>query len=113
MYYYITFNRVSACFFLHIFSFLVCACCVYLQVEELQAVQLVEEVMGESGQLAAMHVQALQLLQAPEGSTFQALQRVITQIELLQHPEVTEGSGLDPCDVVAIQPKHLCRTKKK
>lgn len=82
--------------------FSVCVCCVYLQVEELQAVQLVEEVMGESGQLAAMHVQALQLLQAPEGSTFQALQWVITQIELLQHPEVTEGSGLDPCDVVAI-----------
>lgn len=49
-------------------------CCLYLQVEKLQAVQLVEEVMGESGQLAAVHVQALQLLQAPEGSTFQAPQ---------------------------------------
>lgn len=91
----------------------VCACWVYLQVEELQTVQLVEEVMGESSQLAAMHVQALQLLQAPEGSTFQALQRIITQIELLQHPEVTEGSGLDPCDVVAIKPKHLHRMNRK
>lgn len=50
-----------------------CVCWFYLQVEELQAVQLVEEVMGESGQLAAMHVQALQLLQAPERTTFQPL----------------------------------------
>lgn len=77
-------------------------CCVYLQVEELQAVELVEEVMGESCQLAAMHVQALQLLQAPERTTFQELQRIVTQIELLQHPEVTEGSRFNPCDVVAI-----------
>lgn len=84
-----------------------CARCVYLQVEELQAVELVEEIVGESRQLAAMHVQALQLLQAPERSTFQALQRVVAQIQLLQHPEVAEGSGLDPCDVVAVQPKHL------
>lgn len=51
----------------------VCACWIYLQVEELQAIQLVEEVMGESSQLAPMHVQALQLFQAPEGSTFQEL----------------------------------------
>lgn len=87
---------------LHVCVLGVCACWIYLQVEELQAVQLVEEVMGESSQLAAMHVQALQLLQAPEGSTFQALQWVIAQIELLQHPQVTEGSGLDPCDVVAV-----------
>ena len=42
----------------------------YLQVEKLQAVQFVEQVMGESGQLAAVHVQALQLLQSPECSTF-------------------------------------------
>lgn len=86
-----------------IFIFAVCVFWwIYLQVEELQAVQLVEEVMGESGQLAAMHVQALQLLQTPEGSTFQTLQRVIAQVELLQHPQATEGAGLDPCDVVAI-----------
>lgn len=85
----------------------------YLQVEELQAVQLVEEVMGESGQLAAMHVQALQLLQAPEGSTFQALQRVVAEIELLQHPEVTERPALNPCDVVAVKPKHLKRREEK
>lgn len=53
----------------------------YLQVEKLQAVQLVEEVMGESGQLATMHVQALQFLQAPEGSTFQVPQRgIIAQV---------------------------------
>lgn len=88
---------------------LVWGCWIYLQVKELQTVQLVEEVVGESGQLAAMHVQALQLLQAPECPTFQSLQWVIAQIELLQHPEVTEGSTLDPCDVVAIQPKHLHR----
>lgn len=52
----------------------VCECCLYLQIEKLQAVQLVEEIMGESGQLATMHMQALQLLQAPEGSTFQVAQ---------------------------------------
>lgn len=69
--------------------------------------------MGESRQLAAMHVQALQLLQAPERSTFQVLQRVVTQVQLLQHPEVTEGSGFNPCDVVAIQPKHLCRIENE
>lgn len=40
---------------------MVCVC-IYLQVEELEAVEFVEEVMGESGQLAAVHVQALQLL---------------------------------------------------
>lgn len=95
----------------------VCVLCLsgapHLQVEELQAVQLVEEVMGESSQLAMMHVQALQLLQTPEGSTFQSLQRVVTQVELLQHPEVTEGSSLDPCDVVAIQPEHLHRVKRQ
>lgn len=91
----------------------VCACWIYLQVEELQAVQLVEEVMGESGQLAAMHVQALQLLQTPEGSTFQTLQRVIAQVELLQHPQVTEGTSLDPCDVVSIQPEHLHGPRRK
>lgn len=51
-----------------------CECCLYLQIEKLQAVQLVEEIMGESGQLATMHMQALQLLQAPEGSTFQVAQ---------------------------------------
>lgn len=85
----------------------------YLQVEELQAVQLVEEVVGESGQLAVMHMQALQLLQAPECPAFQSLQRVIAQIKLLQHPEVTEGSALDPCDVIAVQPKHLCRRWRK
>lgn len=78
------------------------ACWIYLQVEKLQAVQFVEEVVGESSQLAAMHVQALQLLQTPECTTFQALQWIIAQIELLQHPQITEGSCLDPRDVVAI-----------
>ncbi|TNN77667.1 hypothetical protein EYF80_011965 [Liparis tanakae] len=43
------------------------------EVEELQTVEFVEEVMGESCQLAAMHMQALQLLQATEGSTFQVM----------------------------------------
>lgn len=82
----------------------ICVCAlIYLQVEELETVQFVEDIMGESSQLAAMHVQALQLLQAPEGSTFQVSQRgVITQIQLLQHPEVAEGSSLNPRDVVAI-----------
>lgn len=75
----------------------------YLQVEKLQAVQLVEEVMGESGQLAAVHVQALQLLQSSESSTFQTPQQwIITQIQLLQNPEVTEGPGFDPCDIVTV-----------
>lgn len=83
-------------------AILLFSCCVYLQVEELQAVELVEEMMGESRQLAAMHVQALQLLQAPESSTLQTLQRVVTQVQLLQHPEVTEGPRFNPCDVVAI-----------
>lgn len=95
--------------FLH-FSVCVCACAcrIYLQVEKLEAVQLVEDVMGESGQLAAMHVQALQLLQAPECSTFQVpQQRVVAQVQLLQDPEVAESSGLNPCNVVSIQPKHL------
>lgn len=87
---------------------------IYLQVEELQTVQFVEEIMGESCQLAAMHVQALQLLQAPEGSTFQVSQRgVITQIQFFQHPEVAKGPSLDPCDVVAIQPKNLHRNERQ
>lgn len=76
---------------------------IYLQVEKLETVQFVEDIMGESSQLAAMHVQALQLLQAPECSTFQVSQRrVIAQIQLLQHSEVAKGSSLNPCDVVAI-----------
>lgn len=58
----------------HLLGVCVCECCLYLQIEKLQAVQLVEEIMGESGQLATMHMQALQLLQAPEGSTFQVAQ---------------------------------------
>lgn len=59
----------------------VCVCLIYLQVEKLEAVQLVEDIMGESGQLTAMHVQALQLLQPPERSTFQVPQRwVVAQI---------------------------------
>lgn len=87
---------------MHVCILSVCACWIYLQVEELQAIQLVEEVMGESSQLAAMHVQALQLFQTPEGSTFQQMKGVITQIELLQYPQVTESSGLDPCDVVSV-----------
>lgn len=97
-----------SCILLFEFRFVVWGVCwIYLQVKELQAVQLVEEVMRENGQLAAMHVQALQLLQPPECPPFQSLQWVVAQIELLQHPEITEGSTLDPCDVVAIQPKHL------
>ena len=84
------------------------ALCVYLQVEELQAVQLVEEVVGERGQLAAVHVQALQLLQAPEGPSLQDPQGgVVPQVQLLQHTQVTEGPRLDPGDVVAVQPQHL------
>lgn len=66
--------------------------------------------MGETGQLASVHVQALQLLQSPEGSTFQVPQRgVITQIQLLEHSEVAESPGLDPCDIVSVQPQHLHR----
>ena len=80
----------------------------YLQVEELQAVQLEEEVVGERGQLAAVHVQALQLLQTPEGASLQDPQGgVVPQVQLLQHAEVTEGPRLDPGDVVSVQPQHL------
>lgn len=83
--------------------FCVYGCCLYLQVEKLQAVQFVEEIMGESSQLAAVHVQALQLLQTSEGSTLQVPKwGVITQIQLFQHPKVTEGPGLNPRNVVAI-----------
>lgn len=58
-----------------------CSCSLYLQVQKLQAIQFVEDVMGESCQLAAVHVQALQLLQAPKCSTFQVPQRrIVTQI---------------------------------
>lgn len=34
----------------------------YLQIEELQAVKLVEDVMGQSIEPAAVHVEALELL---------------------------------------------------
>ena len=97
----------SSCMTIQYVSVYVCfcvqRCCLYLQIEKLQTVQFVEEIMRESSQLAAVHVQALQLLQTPEGSTFQVPQwGVIAQIQLFQHPEVTEGPGLNPCDVVAI-----------
>lgn len=42
---------------------------VLLQIKVLQAVELVEDVMGEGGQTAAVHVKALQLLQPTESST--------------------------------------------
>lgn len=58
--------------------------CPYLQVEELQAVQLVEQVVGQGGELAAVHVETLEFLQAPEGASFQPAQvRVVPQVQLL------------------------------
>lgn len=80
----------------------------YLQVEELQAVELVEDVVGQGGESAAVHVEALELLQATEGSPFQPVETgVIPKVQLLQVPQLTEGTCLDPRDVVGEQPQNL------
>lgn len=80
----------------------------YLQVEELQAVELVEDVVRQGRETAAVHVEALELLQSAEGTPLQPAQaRVVTQIQLLQIPQLAEGPRLDPRDVVGEQPQNL------
>ena len=82
--------------------------CPYLQIEELQAVEFVEDVVGQGLQPAAVHVQTLELLQAPEGSALQPMEaRVVSQVQLLQVPHLAEGSSLDPRQVVGEQPQDL------
>ena len=82
--------------------------CSYLQIEELQAVEFVEDVVGQGLQPAAVHVQALELLQAPEGSSLQPMEaRVVSQVQLLQVPHLAEGPPLDPGQVVGEEPQDL------
>lgn len=84
----------------------------YLQIEELQAVKLVENVVWQGSQPAAMHVEALELLEAAEGSTLQSAEiGVVAQVQLLQVPQLAEGPCLDPRDVVGKQPQNLLREK--
>ena len=92
----------------------VCVCLVsvstYLQVNKMQAVELVEDVMGQGIQLAAVHVETLELLQTPEGTPLQPVQmRVVSKVQLLQIPQLTESTSLNPCDVVGEQPQNLDR----
>lgn len=84
----------------------------YLQVEELQAVKLVEDVMGQSSEPAAVHVEALELLKAAEGSPLQPVEvGVLPQVQLLQVPQLTESPSFNPRDVVREQPQDLMREK--
>lgn len=84
----------------------------YLQIEELQAVKLVENVVWQGSQPAAVHVEALELLEAAEGSTLQSAEiGVVAQVQLLQVPQLAEGPCLDPRDVVGKQPQNLLREK--
>ena len=63
----------------------------------MQAVKLVEDVMGQGVELAAMHVETLELLQTPEGAPFQPVQvRVVSKVQLLQVPQLAEGTSLNP-----------------
>lgn len=87
---------------------------VFLQVQELQAVQLVEDVMGKSRQPAPVHVQALQLLQASEGTPFKTSQvMVVAQVKLFQITHLTEGTRLNPGDVVGEKPEDLERIMER
>lgn len=80
----------------------------YLQIEELQAVKLVEDVMGQGIEPAAVHVEALELLEAAEGSPLQPVEiGVVPQVQLLQIPQLTEGPCLNPRDIVGEQPQNL------
>lgn len=82
----------------------------YLQVEELQAVKLVEDVVWQGSEPAAVHVEALELLEAAESSPLQSAKvGVVSQVQLLQVPQLAEGPCLDPRDVVGKQPKDLVR----
>lgn len=80
----------------------------YLQIEEMQAVQLVEDVMRQGSELAAVHVEALELLKPTESSSFQPVKvGVVPQVQLLQVPELTESPCLNPGDVVGEKPQNL------
>lgn len=80
----------------------------YLQIEEVQAVKLVEDVMGQGREPAAVHVEALELLKATESSPLQPVKvRVVSEVQLFQIPQLTEGPCLNPRDVVGEQPQNL------
>lgn len=80
----------------------------YLQIEELQAVEFVEDVMRQGRETTAVHMEALELLKSAEGSPLQPAQsRIVTQIQLLQVPQLTEGPSLNPRNVVGEQPQNL------
>lgn len=80
----------------------------YLQIEELQAIELVEDVMRQGRETTAVHMEALELLKSAEGSPLQPAEaRIVTQIQLLQIPQLTEGPCLNPRDVVGEQPQNL------
>lgn len=80
----------------------------YLQVEELQAVEFVEDVVGQGREVTAVHMEALELLKSAEGSPLQPAEaRVVPQVQLLQIPQLTEGACLNPRDVVGEQPQNL------
>lgn len=80
----------------------------YLQIEEVQAVEFVEDVMGQGRETTAVHMEALELLKSAEGSPFQPAEtRIVTEIQLLQIPQLTEGPCLDPRNVVGEQPQNL------
>lgn len=82
----------------------------YLQIEELQAVKLVENVVWQGSEPAAVHVEALELLEAAEGSPLQSAEvGIVSQIQLLQVPQLAEGPCLNPRDVVGKQPQNLLR----
>lgn len=103
---------VDACVSVCVSELTVCMCTAfqrpYLQVQELQTVKLVEDVMWQGSEPTAVHVEALELLKATEGSPFQSVKvRVIPQIQFLQVPQLTEGSCLNPRDVVGEQPQNL------
>lgn len=80
----------------------------HLQIEEVQAVQFVEDVMGQGRQTTAVHMEALEFLESAEGSPLQPAEAwIVTQIQLLQIPQLTEGPCLNPCDVVGEKPQNL------
>lgn len=80
----------------------------YLQVEELQAVELVEDVMGQGSEPTAVHMEALELLESAESSPLQPVKvRVVPQVQLLQVPQLTKSPSLNPCDVVGEKPQNL------
>lgn len=80
----------------------------YLQVEELQAVEFVEDVMWQGSEPAAVHVEALEFLKSAESSALQPVEvRIVPKVQLLQVPHLTEGACLNPRDVVREQPQNL------